>query len=423
MAIDKNFVVRNGLEVNENLIFADPVQKKVGIGTSSPSIYELEVNGGIGATNLTLSNRADIPTIVGSNLYYDNAYVNTGIITNLSGSSISYTSFDVSNLSADNAYIVSGIVTNLSGTISTYTTSNSTNLNATNANINNAYIVSGIATNLSGSISTYTISKSTILRTDEAYIVSGIVTNLSGTISTYTTSDITNLNALTGIVTNLSGSISTYTSSNATTLNASTAYINVGVVTTLSGTQANYLGIVTAGAYFVDAVEVIDNSRELKNIASLDATTLATIESAITNSPNVFTDLKVSGISTFIGIATFASGIQVTSGFSTIPYLDSTNINVTGFTTSVNLDSTNFESTYANVTGILTTATLHVGTGGTVLTTVTTGIGSVGINSTAPRYALDVVGDINTSTSVRVAGVDVLETALADATALAIALG
>ena len=65
------------------------------------------------------------------------------------------------------------------------------------------------------------------------------------------------------------------------------------------------------------ATEVISSSRELKNIVSLDAVTTSTIESAISNSPNTFTDLNVSGISTFIGIATFASGIVVTSGIST----------------------------------------------------------------------------------------------------------
>lgn len=422
MAINKNFVVRNGLEINENLIFANSQTQKVGIGTSAPQ-YELEVKGGIAATDLTLLNQAVIPKIIGTNLYSNNAYINVGIITSLSGSSISYTTFDVANLYADNGYINTGLVTSISGTNLNYSKVVSNNLYS-----NNLYSSIGLVTSLTGSISTYTSSHSTTLYSTIGNIQIGIVTNLSGTISTYTTtvsgdSYSDNLYSLSGIITSLSGTISTYTNSNSTNLYATNGYINTGIVTNLSGTGANFLGIITAGSLYIDATEVIDNSRQLKNIDSLDATTTATIEAAITNSPNDLTDLRVSGISTFIGIATFASGIQVTSGFSTIPYLDSTNINVTGFTTSVNLDSTNFESTYANITGILTTATLHVGTGGTVLTTVTTGIGSVGINSTAPRYALDVVGDINSSTSVRVAGIDVLETALADATALAIALG
>jgi len=64
-------------------------------------------------------------------------------------------------------------------------------------------------------------------------------------------------------------------------------------------------------------VEVISSTRQLKNIVSLDAVTTSTIETAISNAPNTFTDLNVSGISTFIGIATFASGIVVDAGIST----------------------------------------------------------------------------------------------------------
>ena len=50
---------------------------------------------------------------------------------------------------------------------------------------------------------------------------------------------------------------------------------------------------------------------------------------------------------------------------------------------------------------------------------------SVGINTTAPTgsYALDVHGTINSNTDVQVNGVSITAAALADATALAIALG
>ena len=51
MAVNKNFVVKNGLEVNDNLLVADVDTQKVGIGTSVAS-YELHVSGGIGATML-----------------------------------------------------------------------------------------------------------------------------------------------------------------------------------------------------------------------------------------------------------------------------------------------------------------------------------------------------------------------------------
>ena len=53
MAVNKNFVVKNGLEVKDNLLVADGSTDRVGIGTSV-SAYELHVIGGIGVTNLTV---------------------------------------------------------------------------------------------------------------------------------------------------------------------------------------------------------------------------------------------------------------------------------------------------------------------------------------------------------------------------------
>ena len=50
MAVDKNFVVKNGIEVNSNLIFADANTKSVGIGSTEPR-FTLDVRGGIAATD------------------------------------------------------------------------------------------------------------------------------------------------------------------------------------------------------------------------------------------------------------------------------------------------------------------------------------------------------------------------------------
>ena len=59
MAINKNFVVKNGLEVSGNLIFANATDKKVGIGTTN-SQFTLGVHGGIGVTDLYVSDGATI---------------------------------------------------------------------------------------------------------------------------------------------------------------------------------------------------------------------------------------------------------------------------------------------------------------------------------------------------------------------------
>jgi hypothetical protein len=54
MAINKNFVVKNGLEVNTDQIFADSATNKVGIGSTLPTVA-LDVQGGIAATDVVSS--------------------------------------------------------------------------------------------------------------------------------------------------------------------------------------------------------------------------------------------------------------------------------------------------------------------------------------------------------------------------------
>ena len=59
MAVNKNFVVKNGLEVAENLIFAD--SDKVGIGSTSP-LAKLDVKGNINATDVFSSGVTTVAT-------------------------------------------------------------------------------------------------------------------------------------------------------------------------------------------------------------------------------------------------------------------------------------------------------------------------------------------------------------------------
>ena len=54
MAINKNFVVKNGFEASTDLIVADADTRRVGVGTTV-AIHTLHVNGGIGATTLVVS--------------------------------------------------------------------------------------------------------------------------------------------------------------------------------------------------------------------------------------------------------------------------------------------------------------------------------------------------------------------------------
>jgi hypothetical protein len=105
-----------------------------------------------------------------------------------------------------------------------------------------------------------------------------------------------------------------------TTTMASGVRLAVGSNVTVTDTAVN------APAYTISGTQVISSGRELQNIASLDATTTATIEAAIANAPNTFSDLTVTGISTLgvtsatnltsqqlvvSGIATFQNNVSI----------------------------------------------------------------------------------------------------------------
>ena len=84
MAINKNFVVKNGLEVNQKLILADAITGRVGIGTSVPG-YLLDVAGGIGATDVYVSRNA---YVAGVGTFVNRLSVGTGgtTLTGVGGS-------------------------------------------------------------------------------------------------------------------------------------------------------------------------------------------------------------------------------------------------------------------------------------------------------------------------------------------------
>ena len=86
--------------------------------------------------------------------------------------------------------------------------------------------------------------------------------------------------------------------------------LSVAGVTTLTGAGVFVSGIVTANNFSIGSTTVINSARQLQNIASLDATTTATINSAVTGG-GAFDDLNVTGVSTFVGVATFASTVGI----------------------------------------------------------------------------------------------------------------
>ena len=87
MAVNKNFVVKNGLEVASNVILADATTKNVGIGSTQPE-FTLDVSGGIGATDVsvtgftTLTKDLQVGTS-GSVFYVSDSNNNVGVGTSV----------------------------------------------------------------------------------------------------------------------------------------------------------------------------------------------------------------------------------------------------------------------------------------------------------------------------------------------------
>ena len=252
MAVNKNFVVKNGIEVATNLIVADADNKRVGIGSTLPRI-SLDVRGSIASTN-----------------------------TYTSGVS---TVFEEFNVGTDGSVLT---VLGVGGSV-------------------------GVGTQNPGFLLDI---RSSVSAGQTALFVKGD-TKITGNLSV-------NGDVFLDDITLDQADVATLivsSSANIVTLNVpTTATINTGIITNISGSSATYTNItgtaVTSNAYNIGAVSVISNARQLQNIASVDATTAATIETVIQNAPNIFTDLSVPGISTL--------------GVTSTTQLTAQNLNVSG---------------------------------------------------------------------------------------------
>jgi hypothetical protein len=87
MAVNKNFVVKNGLEVAADVILANASTKNVGIGSTQPE-FKLDVRGGIGATDIQVTGFSTFTQDVqvgasGSVFYVSNSTNNVGVGTSV----------------------------------------------------------------------------------------------------------------------------------------------------------------------------------------------------------------------------------------------------------------------------------------------------------------------------------------------------
>ena len=92
-------------------------------------------------------------------------------------------------------------------------------------------------------------------------------------------------------------------------------------------------GIITASSISIGVTEVVSSGFQLTNILGLDATTPATIESAVAAAPNDFTSLNVSGISTF------GNNIDLNADIDILGHTETNTLNAVGILTALLLST------------------------------------------------------------------------------------
>jgi hypothetical protein len=309
MAINKNFAVRHGLEVATNLILADSVTGKVGIASTGPRT-ELDVRGGIAATDLTIVGVATIATLklatgIVTDLTVENATIGISTVNRLNSTYINssgVTTVSLLNVTGITTIAV-GIVTNLSGTNLNYSGIGTVrNLNVTGI----ATIAVGIVTDLSGTNLNYS-GIGTIATVD---INAGDIEVTSVRTSNFSATGVSTIASL-----SVTGStFDTLTVNNFSTLNGVTTVTNANIV------NLNVTGIAT-----VANIDINGGDIEVSNVDTVDlnVTGIGTIATVDINGgdievSNVDTvDLNVTGIST-LGTVKVSSGIiTATSGIVT----------------------------------------------------------------------------------------------------------
>ena len=212
MSVNKSFIVKKGIEVSNNLIFANDELNKVGIGSTTPK-GKLEVSGDIRTIDLNVSGIATISIVTGT----------IGTITNISGTNINYGIGTITNFVSSSSTITDIVGTYLNYGIGTFSQLNS--------NISDLFAVSGTSLNYSG------FGTITNLRS-----LSGIVTNLTGTNIRYTgIGTISNFVSTSSTITNITGTSGTITRIQGTNLNYSgvgtinNVRITAGIISAVSG--------------------------------------------------------------------------------------------------------------------------------------------------------------------------------------------
>ena len=338
MAVNKNFIIRNGLEVDTNLILADPQTNKVGIGTTVPQ-YTLHVNGGIGVTNAYVSG---ITTVI------NELRVGTGgtifsVIAGPAGVGQSVgvgTSRPAFLLDVRSPVSTGQTALYVQGDIRVTGDLNIDDISITNLNVSGISTFVGFAT------------------FNNNILVAGV-----GTVTT--------LNSTSGTITNLTGTagtITTFNSTNGTITNLTNTNLNVTGIATIATLNATGIAVTNFTVYnnlSVGGISTFTNGPVL--IGSGTSTGTASQRLQVTGGTYVSGNLGIG--STNPTSALFVVGDARVTGVITATTF-SGNVNA-GVGTITTLSSTNGTITNLNVTGISTLGTVKISSG---IVTATSGI-------------------------------------------------
>ena len=156
MAVSKNFVVKNGLEVNSNLIYADATNSKVGIASTGPNTT-LDVRGGIGATDLNITGVATIATLDWTPVNFSATAI-TAENLNITGVA-TFTDLSYDEITGRNLNIT-GVSTLAVGIVSSFA-ANNVNVGGIST-LNNAHIGVAVTINQSGIHATGVLTATTL---------------------------------------------------------------------------------------------------------------------------------------------------------------------------------------------------------------------------------------------------------------------